>query len=257
MAKNKNRNKTIRPAQPKKVASSLADLGTIIDAQKLAQKVDKLATTKQPVVVIPEVTIPEVVVPGVVEVVAPISNVAIVTPTPTLTVEKTVPSDKTIPFKVPPKAHKNVIRTGVISGIQRSEPHNDINMLKIGTIIDGVPNIYTAQRKNFDTSVPFKVNDQVEFVLQEYFSKGQQRFNADKVKLVTTGVPIMDDIIAKMQNSPTIIAYSENQLRVLVTEYAKSARTIEDAIKAIETSTKLKFVGKTDIKFPMFAFEKK
>lgn len=251
MAKNKNRNKTIRPAQPKKVASSLADLGTIIDAQKLAQKVDKLATTKQPVVVIPEVTIPEVVVPGVVEVVIPTPNVAVVTPTPTLTVEKTVP------FKVPQKAHKHVVRTGVISGIQRSEPHNDINMLKIGTIIDGVPNIYTAQRKNFDTSVPFKVNDQVEFVLQEYFSKGQQRFNADKVKLVTTGVPIMDDIIAKMQNSPTIIAYSENQLRVLVTEYAKSARTIEDAIKAIETSTKLKFVGKTDIKFPMFAFEKK
>ena len=109
----------------------------------------------------------------------------------------------------------------------------------------------------FQTSTLHKERILIHLYLQEYFSKGQQRFNADKVKLVTTGVPIMDDIIAKMQNSPTIIAYSENQLRVLVTEYAKSAKTIEDAIKAIETSTKLKFVGKTDIKFPMFAFEKK
>jgi hypothetical protein len=240
MGKRSRAAKTSPKANKVMSTSSLADLKTII-------AVEKLTGTKIEL----ESVIPEVVTPKINDVVVPVVPIVeVIAPTTNLTVEKT------IPFKVPQKAEKQTTRTGVISGIQRSEPHNDINMLKIGTIINGAPMIYTAQRKNFDTSVPFKVNDQVEFVLQKFFSKGEERFNADKVKLITTGVPIMDEIIANMQKSPTIIAYSENQLRVLITEYAKTATTIEDAIKAIETETKLKFRGKTDIKYPMFAFEK-
>lgn len=221
--------------KPRKVASTLEDLSKIIDVEKSKQEI----------------------IPPVIDI-APIEPIAPIAPIVSEeVVENIAPENPKTPlFKVPPRTEKSMTKTGVISGIQRTEPHNNINMLKIGTIIDGVPMIYTAQRKNFDINIPFKVNDKVEFILQKFFHKGEEKFIADKVKLVTTGVPIMDDIIAKMQDSPTIIAYSENQLRVLITEYAAAAKSIEAAIKAIEEKTKLKFVGKTDVKYPMFAFEK-
>lgn len=161
------------------------------------------------------------------------------------------------PSSVKPSSNKKLYY-GVVVDITTTKVHNEILTLMIGTKQEnGRPETIRAHKTNLPKGVNFEVNDKVSFEIQEYRHKSDQysKKNACNVELVAKGNAIMDKLIEKLYGSKVVITYSEGQLKTLATECASQAKNIDEMIKAIENSYKIKFIGKTSTAYVRFAFE--